>query len=68
VGDERLARESFLSLVDRSAELGGLSYPLNLLGREIGRDSAQQLLETRSASAAGEQSQKRRRIVHGIGP
>ncbi len=67
MGDVGLAGEALLTLVGRSAELGGFADARDLLGRQVGLDGAQQLLETRSASSAGKQSQERRRIVHGQG-
>ena len=65
MGDVGLAREALLALVGRSAELGGFADALDLLGRQVGLDAAQQLFEARSAPAAGKQSQERRRVVHG---
>ena len=63
--NERLAREAFLPTVRRGAELGRLADARHLLGRQVGADRGEQLLQSRSASSAGQQSQERRRIVHG---
>ncbi len=65
VRDERFAREAFLPAVRRGAELGCLADARDLLGRQVSADRRQQFLQSRSASSAGQQSQERRRIVHG---
>ena len=54
MGDVRLAGQALLALVGRGAELGGFADALHLLGRQVGLDVAQQLLEARSASVRRE--------------
>ena len=44
MGDVGLAGEALLPLVGRGAELGGFADALDLLGRQVGLDVAQQLL------------------------
>ena len=54
--DVGLAGKALLTLVGRGAELGGFADALDLLGRQVGLDVAQQLFETRSASCRREAS------------
>ena len=54
VGDERLTREALLAAVDRGAEFGRLANAAHLLGGQVAADGAQQLLQSRSASSAGQ--------------
>src|SRR5262249_48669873 len=64
-GDVGLAGQSLLAVVRGGAELGGLADARYLLGRQVGADRGQKLFKSRSASsAAGQQSQERRRVVH----
>src|SRR5215470_19066019 len=64
MGDEGLTRETLLSLMNRGAEFGRLADAAHLLGGQIAADRAEQLLQSRSASSAGQQSQERRRVLH----
>ncbi len=50
----------------RGAELGRFADAPDLLGRQVAADRPQQLLQSRSASSAGQQSQERRRVIHGF--
>ena len=53
MGDVGLAREALLSLVGKSAELGGLADAFHLVRGQVELDLGEQLLQTRSAPCAG---------------
>ena len=57
MGDVRLAAQALLAQVGGGAEFGRGTHALDLFGRQVGADLAQQVFEARGASRAGKQAQ-----------